>query len=63
VGEACDDGAQAFPKRGEAQAAELVGDELEIPEADGFTKGKTLNSECLLPMVAMNSNDGTIKMV
>jgi hypothetical protein len=29
------------PRRGEAHAAELVGGELETPEADGFTEGKT----------------------
>jgi hypothetical protein len=39
--EACDDGARALPKGGEAQATKWVGDELETPEADGFAEGQT----------------------
>jgi hypothetical protein len=30
------------PPRGEAQAAKAVGDELETPKANGFTKGEVI---------------------
>jgi hypothetical protein len=29
-----------LPPRGEAQAAEVVGDELETPKSNGFTEGE-----------------------
>jgi hypothetical protein len=35
-----DDGTRAVPKGAEAQAAKLVGDELETPKEDGFIEGK-----------------------
>jgi hypothetical protein len=30
------------PLRGEAQAAEVVSDELKVPEVNGFTKGEPI---------------------
>jgi hypothetical protein len=30
------------PRGGEAQSAELVGDELDTPKADGFTEGENI---------------------
>jgi hypothetical protein len=41
VGRTHDDGTRAAP-RGVTQVAESVGDELEIPNVNGFTEGKTI---------------------
>jgi hypothetical protein len=34
-------GACVAPPRGEAQSAELVDDELKVPNANGFTEGES----------------------
>jgi hypothetical protein len=37
-----DDNARTISKVGEAQATKTVGDELEIPKANGFAEGKAI---------------------
>jgi hypothetical protein len=61
TGRTHDDGARTVSKGGEAQAAESVGDELEIRKANGFTKGKAIACKCSPPEAATNADDGTIE--